>query len=99
MLTGSYSVIDCSPCVCLALLILVSWVMDVLCLLNFISNIYIIHEHFSHGPLGLWLPRLPFLLLLLWARPILLEAFYFSLVERDKHVDDLSKLVRTKNVA
>lgn len=42
---------------------------------------------------------LPFLSLLLWARPILLEAFYFSLVERDKHVDDLLKLIRTKNVA
>lgn len=65
MLTGAYSVIDCRPCVCLALLILVSWVMDVLCLLNFISDIYIIHEHFSHGPLGLWLPRLPSILVVI----------------------------------
>lgn len=43
MLTGDYSIIDCGPCVCLSLLTLVSWVMDILCLFNF----YVKYLHYS----------------------------------------------------
>lgn len=50
------------------------------------SDAYIIHQHFSHDPLGPCLQRLV-LVVMFWARPILLETFSFSLVGRARHVE------------
>lgn len=81
MLPGADHAPDCSPRVC-AWSCRVGWAGDGWCLsiYLFTSNAYIILQHFSHEPLGLCLQRLVFVSLL-WARPILLETYHFSLVE------------------
>lgn len=85
MLSGDHTIVDCSPHVCLSLLDVVSWVVDVLCLFNFYVKMFTLFM--SVSLMNHWDCVYKDLhLLLLWTRPILLETFYFSLVERSKRV-------------
>lgn len=70
-------------CMRLCLPNLVSWVIDILCLFNFyIKCLHFSRSFFSWTTCSLFTKT--WILLLLWARPILLQTFYFSLVRRDK---------------